>query len=52
MTFYYFFRLKKITFLTFLLCHSKYSVSTELTIKSDLVLTKPIGKDEVQTWLM
>ena len=27
-------------------------VSTDLTVKSDLILTNPIGKDGVQSWLL
>ena len=30
--------------------HLPKPVSTDLTIKSDLVLTNPIGKDGVQGW--
>ena len=32
--------------------HLPEPVSTDLTIKSDLVLTNPIGKDGVQGWSM
>ena len=32
--------------------HLPKPVSTDLTIKPDSVLTNPIGKDRVQSWLM
>ena len=32
--------------------HFSKPVSTDLTIKPDSVLTNPIGKDVVQSWLM
>ena len=32
--------------------HLPKSVSTDLTIKPDLVLTNPIGKDRVRSWSM
>ena len=42
-----------ITLITATTCvHLPKPVSTDLTIKSDLVLTNPIGRDGVRGWLM